>query len=122
MAYFIGRNLVRKIAEFSLEDLDKKLNDVIAGTDNWTGDVILTVGDIDSLEPLRIIVYSLLHKYGQKESFQVKMFPSMGRLSIVMKQEVRRDIGMMVAGGSPIKDDGPASGEDCAVLLDDNIT
>lgn len=89
MSYFTGPNLDRKIFQYDLEDLDKILAKVVSGESAWPGDYAVPA-DSSMLESLRIVLYSILHKYGLKELFQVKLVPSKQMLTINLKAEAAK--------------------------------
>lgn len=84
MSYFIGHNLDRKIQEYDLADLDTLLSSIANGTGTWPGD-LAAPAPANQLETLRVIFYSMLHKYGLKSEFIVKMSPALLSVSIHFK-------------------------------------
>lgn len=73
MSYFNGKNLERKIKEFALEELDEILKQLVNEEGQWPGDLAVPA-EADILEATRVVLYSMLHKYGLKDEFRVKMF------------------------------------------------
>ena len=84
MSYFVGKNLARKIQEYDLLELDMLLGSIANGTGKWPGELGMPTPD-DCLETMRVVVYSLLHKYGLKSEFVVKMVPSKSVIMINFK-------------------------------------
>jgi hypothetical protein len=84
MGYFVGPNLERKIQEYDLADLDVLLLSIANGTGVWPGDLAAHAKP-EQLETLRIIFYSMLHKYGLKSEFIVKMTPSISTVAMHFK-------------------------------------
>ncbi len=89
MSYFTGKNLDHRIQQFGLEDFEAKIFAVVNEGDKWVETVHLTVEDPADLEPLRIVVYSILQKYGLKKRFIVRM--NIYKRSITVDMKHRAD-------------------------------
>ena len=84
MGYFVGPNLERKTQEYDLADLDVLLSSIASGAGVWPGDLAAHALP-EQLETLRIIFYSMLHKYGLKSEFVVKMTPALSNVTMCFK-------------------------------------
>lgn len=85
MSYYTGKNLDRKVKEYGLETVDTILQSVANGTGRWQGDLAITVphGEDTSLDSLRIVIYSIIHRYGLKDRFKVRMVPVLRQVQII---------------------------------------
>ena len=109
MAYFTGHNLVRKVREYDLEELDDALQ-VFTDSGYWPGE-LEAEADTSLLEPMRVVMYSLLHKHGIKEQFVVKVKWAARLLTIDLKMKAD-DIEKLRSGGlkkadRPAQEDAP---------------
>lgn len=115
MSYFTGFNLDRKVQEYELTDLDTALRSTADGQP-WSGDVTLSI-DPAFLESLRTVVYSLLHHYGLKGQFIVKLSSGLSQIKVMHRTSPLRTqpAHIQVAQAGPIQ----AGAGDDAVM--DNI-
>lgn len=90
MTYFVGDRLDEKIKQFRLEEIEGLVQDFSLGRLEWAGPVYLTPPEPQFVEPLRIVLYSLLNRYTVKPQFQVKLIGDTLTLDLKM---VRRKGG-----------------------------
>ena len=122
MSFFSGKNLTRKIQDYSLADLDEVLEGFIENQ-NWPGLLMIPVDNPDLLERVRTVLYSMLHKHGLKEAFTVRVIPAKKMLTVDLKTSVGKTGGVYrqsAASYKPEASETPtASADDVLSIFED---
>jgi hypothetical protein len=112
MSYFTGKNLEQRIKDFDLGEFDLALRDFME-TEYWPG-VLQVPASADILESTRNVLYSMLHRYGLKDLFTVKLVLSREMLTVERKVDkalVRVDNRATRSGGVRWQHDLPTPQE-----------